>query len=303
MSIDLNNVLIFVHSVRAGSFAEAGRRLGMPPNTVSRRVQNLEEEMGTRLLQRTTRKLSLTSAGQQFYERCATNLDDIDRARLEVSDSVLEPRGTVRVTAPADFFDYLKVEDIAHFLKLYPQVHLDFLLSDARLDLIAESIDIAFRVGPMQDSSLVARRLGNSFQYLVASPAYLSSAGMPQSLDDLVKHQCIGVPTMGEQMRWRLEGPDGPCDVSVSGRLRSSTARSQLLAARMGLGIALLPFAAVWEDLGTQRLVRILPEYHHDQGGAWVVYSSRRHLSLAVKTLMEFVAAKLASELQQQPGG
>jgi DNA-binding transcriptional LysR family regulator len=299
MGIDLNNVSIFVHSVRAGSFAEAGRRLGMPPNSVSRRVQNLEEELGTRLLQRSTRKLSLTTAGQQFYDSCSSSIDDIDRARLEVSDSVLEPRGTVRVTAPADFFDYFEIEHVVHFLKLYPQVHLDFLLTDARIDLIAESVDLAFRIGPMQDSSLVAQRLGNTYQYLVASPAYLDSAGTPQTVEALSAHECIGAPILGAQMRWHLEGPDGPCEALVTGRFHSSTAQSQLRAARAGLGIALLPFAAVAEDLAAGRLVRILPGYRSDQGGAWVVYSSRRHLSMAARTLVSFSSDTLKSKLSE----
>ncbi|SOY64336.1 Transcriptional regulator [Cupriavidus taiwanensis] len=299
MGIDLNNVSIFVHSVRAGSFAEAGRRLGMPPNTVSRRVQNLEEELGTRLLQRSTRKLSLTTAGQQFYDGCSPSIDDIDRARLEVSDSVLEPRGTVRVTAPADFFDYFEIEAVAEFLKLHPQVHLDFLLSDERIDLIAESVDIAFRVGPMPDSSLVAQRLGNTYQYLVASPAYLSDAGTPHTVEALTAHECIGAPTLGTQMRWRLDGPDSPCEVLVTGRFHASTAQSQLRAARIGLGIALLPFAAIADDLATGQLIRVLPEYHSDQGGAWVVYSSRRHLSMAARALTSFAFDKLKSRLSE----
>jgi len=297
MGIDLNNISIFIHSVRAGSFAEAGRRLGMPPNTVSRRVQNLEEELGTRLLQRSTRKLSLTAAGQQFYDGCSGSIDDIDRARVEVSDSVLEPRGTVRITAPADFFDYLEIEIASQFLKLHPQVHLDFLLSDARIDLIAESVDIAFRIGPLQDSSLVAQRLGNTYQYLVASPAYLGSAGAPQTVEALTAHECIGTPTLGAQMRWRLDGPDGQCEALVTGRFHSSTAQSQLRAARIGLGIALLPFAAVSADLASGKLIRVLPEYSSDQGGAWVVYSSRRYLSMAAKTFISFVSEELKSKL------
>ena len=299
MGIDLNNVSLFIHSVRAGSFAEAGRRLEIPPNTVSRRVQHLEEELGTRLLQRSTRKLSLTTAGRQFYESCSSSIDDIDRARLEVSDSVLEPRGTVRVTAPADFFDYFHIENVADFLALYPKVHLDFLLTDERVDIIADSIDLAFRVGPMQDSSLVAQRLGNTYQYLVASPAYLNRVSTPRTLEELTEHECIGAPTLDSQMRWHLEGPNGPCEVVVKGRFHSSTARSQLHAAQLGLGIALLPFAAISDDLEQGKLIRLLPEYRHDQGGAWVVYSSRRHLSLAVKALTKFAATKLTSALSE----
>lgn len=299
MDIDLNNVSIFVHTVRTGSFASAGRKLGMPPNTVSRRVQLLEAELGTRLLQRSTRKLSLTPSGRLFFDGCSVSIDDIDRTRMEVSDSGLEPRGTVRVAAPADFFGHFDIEDIAAFLKLYPLVRLEFALSDARVDLIAESIDVAFRIGPLADSSLVARRLGSTYQHLVASPEYIDCHGLPQSVAELSQHECIGAPAVGERTRWRLEGPDGEHEVLVSGRFHANTTQSQLSAARSGLGIALLPYSAVAEDLASQRLVNVLPSYKHDQGGAWAVYPSRRHLSLAAKTLTEFVATKVLSKLSE----
>jgi len=297
MDLDLNNIAVFVHTVRTGSFAAAGRRLGMPPNTVSRRVQQLEAQLGTRLLQRSTRKLSLTPSGRRVFDGCAGSIDEIDRTRMEVSDTGMEPRGTVRVAAPADFFAHFDMGDIAQFLLRHPLVRLDFVLSDTRTDLIAESIDVALRVGHLHDSSLVARRLGDSYQLLVASPAYLDRAGMPQAIEALEQHECIGAPAVGERTRWHLEGPDGSHEVMVAGRFHANSSHSQLQAARAGLGIALLPFSAVAADLASTTLIHILPRYRHDQGGAWAVYPSRRHLSLAAKTLTEFVTTKLASKL------
>lgn len=145
--LDLNDIAMFVQVVRGGSFAEAARRLGMPPNTVSRRIQQLEANLGTRLLQRSTRKLTLTSAGQDFHERCAGAVDGLLEAGQELMTGSGEPSGLVRVAAPADFFDFFEMEWVTEFLAAHPRVRLDFVLSDAKADLIAEQIDVAFRGG------------------------------------------------------------------------------------------------------------------------------------------------------------
>src|SRR5450830_1831439 len=146
--LDLNNISLFVQVVRNGSFAEASRKLGIPPNNVSRRIQQLEAVLGTRLLQRTTRKLTLTSAGKTFYERCAIAVEGLLEAEQELITGSDEPNGLVRVAAPADFFDFFRMEWISEFLRRHPRVKLDFVLNDAKADLIAEQIDVAFRGGP-----------------------------------------------------------------------------------------------------------------------------------------------------------
>ncbi|VFR32326.1 Transcriptional regulator, LysR family [plant metagenome] len=294
MDFDLNDVSLFVHTVRAGSFAAAARKLGMPPNTVSRRVQQLEEKLQTRLLQRSTRKLSLTPTGRQFFDGCVASIDDIERTRMEVLDAGLEPKGTIRVAAPADFFSHFDIDAISRFHERYPLVRLDFVLSDARTDLIEEAIDVAFRVGPTQDLSLVARRLADTHRLLVATPAYLQKHGEPSVIEDLERHECIGTPIVGDRTPWHLEGQEGAREVLVSGRFRASTEHSQRQAVRAGLGIALLPYSGVAEDLASGRLVNVLPAYRHDQGGVWAVYPSKRHLSLAAKALTEFVVEEIA---------
>src|SRR5437870_41546 len=147
---DLNDVAMFVQVVRCGSFAEAARRLGVPPDTVSRRIQQLEAQLGTRLMQRSTRKLTLTSAGQAFHERCAGAVDGLVEAGQELMTGSQEPSGLVRVAATADFFDYFPMEWVAEFLAIYPRVRLDFVLSDAKADLIADRVDVAFRGGTLR---------------------------------------------------------------------------------------------------------------------------------------------------------
>ncbi len=184
--LDLNDVALFVQVVRSGSFAEAARRLGMPSNTVSRRVQQLEAQLESRLLQRSTRKLTLTHAGQGFYERCVDAVDGLMDAGQELMMGSEEPSGLVRIAAMADFFDFFPMEWVADFLAAHPRVQLDFVLSDARVDLIADRIDVAFRGGPLQDSGYVGRQLlKNDGDGMVASPAYIAARGTPLSLQDL----------------------------------------------------------------------------------------------------------------------
>jgi DNA-binding transcriptional LysR family regulator len=178
--LDLNDIAMFVQVVRSGSFAEAARRLGLPPNTVSRRVQQLEDQLGTRLMQRSTRKLTLTSAGHAFHERCAGAVDGLIDAGQELMTGNQAPSGLVRVAAPADFFDFFPMEWVADFLAEHPLVRLDFMLSDVKADLIAEQIDVAFRGGPLHDSGYVGRQLlGARSDGMLASPAYLAARATP----------------------------------------------------------------------------------------------------------------------------
>src|SRR5258708_31964118 len=171
--LDLNEVRMFVQVVRARSFVEAGRRLGVPPNTLSRRVRQLERRLDTRLMQRSTRKLSLTAAGAAFFERCAPAVDGVLEAGKDLAGGSQTASGTVRIAAPADFLDFFKIEWVMQFLEQHPKVRLDFVLDDARADLIDEAIDVAFRGGSVSDQQIVFRRVMTQSVQLVPSPAYL----------------------------------------------------------------------------------------------------------------------------------
>src|SRR5213593_2642956 len=192
--LDLNDVALFVQVVRAGSFAAAARRLGMPANSASRRIQQLEQQLGLRLMKRSTRKLTLTDAGATFYARCADQVEALAEAAQELSEGSEVPSGRVRVAAPADFFNVFRMELIAEFLAAHPKVRLEFVLSDARADLIEEGIDIAIRSGEVREPTLVARRIGSGRVTLVASPAYLAARGMPGSVQELASHDCVTLP-------------------------------------------------------------------------------------------------------------
>lgn len=300
--LDLNDVAIFVQVVRCGSFAEAARRLGVPPNTLSRRVQQLEAQLGTRLMQRSTRHLTLTSAGQVFLERCSGAVEGLMDAGEELQAVNQEPSGLVRVAAPADFFDFFAMEWLTEFLTAHPKVRVDFVLSDGRADLIADRIDVALRGGILEDSSLFARKVldaGNDG--LVASPAYVARQGVPDTLQDLAGHDCLVFGHPSGKATWRVTGPDGAqAEVQVSGRFSGNTAQALRKAALAGLGIALLPSTLTQRDLRAGLLVPVLPEYRRQGHGVHMVYPSRRYLPLAVSAFMDLVIGKMGA-MQELP--
>jgi DNA-binding transcriptional LysR family regulator len=294
---DLNDVAMFVQVVRCGSFAEAARRLGMPSNTLSRRIQELESHLGTRLMQRSTRKLTLTSAGQAFHERCAGAVDGLVQAGQELMTGSQAPSGMVRVAATADFFGFFPMEWIAEFLAAYPRVRLDFVLSDTKADLIAEQIDVAFRGGPLRDSGYVGRQLlGALRDGMVASPAYIAARGTPSRLQDLANHDCVTFAHPSGRTTWRLMGPGNlEEEVQVTGRFIGNTAQALRKATLAGLGIALLPPTMARLDVQAGLLVPVLPEYQRTSQGLSVLYPSRRHLPIAVSAFIGLVAEKLSA--------
>lgn len=294
---DLNDIAMFVQVVRCGSFAEAARRLGLPANTLSRRIQQLEARLGTRLMQRSTRKLTLTSAGRAFHERCAGAVDGLVEAGQALATGNQQPSGLVRVATPADFFDFFPMEWVAEFLAAHPLVRLDFVLSDAKADLIAEQIDVAFRGGPLRDSGYIGRQiLSARSDGMVASPAYIAARGTPSTLQDLANHECVTSAHPSGRVTWRLVGPDGvEEEVQVAGRFNGNTALALRKAAVAGLGIALLPPTMARLDVYAGRLVPVLPQYQRTSGGMIVLYPSRRHLPTAVSAFIGMAVEKLSA--------
>lgn len=295
--LDLNDVAVFVQVVRSGSFAEASRRLGVPPNTLSRRVQQLEAQLGTRLMQRSTRNLALTSAGQSFHDRCAGAVDGLVDAGKDLMSGNQEPSGLVRVAAPADFFDFFLMEWLADFLATHPRVRVDFVLSDSRADLIADRIDVAIRGGPLEDSGFFARKvLDAGIDGLVASPAYIAARGAPGTLQELADHDCLVFAHPSGRVTWRLSGSDATeAEVQVASRFSGNTAQALRKATLAGLGIALLPSTMTRRDLRAGLLVPVLPQFHRAGHGVNLVYPSRRHLPLAVSAFIDLVVDKLSA--------
>jgi LysR family transcriptional regulator AphB len=292
--MDLNDIALFVYVVRAGSFAEAGRRLGIPPSTGSRRIQQLERRLGVRLMQRSTRRLALTDAGHSFFAQCAEQVDALTQSAQQLVDISKSPTGKVRVAAPVDFFNWFPIDLIAKFLVEHPGVRLEFELNDARADLLGDGIDVAFRAGKMIEPTLVARQIGWSRATMVASPAYLAAHGTPTSPQELSVHDCITQPTRaGASVTWRLDGPDGSAELSVSGRFQANTAQAQLGAAVAGLGIALLPTLLTAAHVRKGQLQEVLPGLGLEDMGVYFVYLSRRQIPRAVSAFTEFATATM----------
>ncbi len=300
--LDLNDVGLFVQVIRFGSFAEAGRRLGIPANTVSRRIQELEEALGARLMQRSTRKLKLTDAGHELYSNSAAAVDGLLQAGEDLIAGARVPRGLVRVAMPADFFDVYKMEWVAEFLDSHPQVRIEFVLGDATIDLIEDGIDVAFRGNATRGPNYIVRKIQTRSIGLVASPIYLAARGAPATLQDLARHDCLFVPQARDYAAWRLEGPDGiEEEVIVTGRVMANTAQAIRKAAIAGLGIALAPILET-DDFAAGRLVPVLPQYMRRNLGMSVVYPNRTHLPLAVSAFIDSVVGRIRADIISAQG-
>ncbi len=297
---DLNDVAIFIQIVEAGSFAGGARRMGVPSNTLSRRIKQLEETLGVRLLHRSTRKLALTDAGRALFEQSAEQVGELLEVSRRFVDGSQEPAGRVRVAVPADFFDVFHMEFVAGFLARYPKIQLEFLLSDNRVDLIGEGIDVAVRGGVLPDSSLIARKIFTDSRLLAASPAYLHAHGVPADVYALAEHLCIFQANPSGQTTWHFHGPQGTAQVAVSGRFFATTVQAQLKAAVAGLGICFLPGAIVHASLKAGTLVEVLPAFRQPANDVFVVYPSRRQIPLAVSAFVELAVAHLQEQTARQ---
>jgi len=296
-ALDLNHVFLFVEVVRANSFAAAARRLGMPANSVSRKIQELEAQVGSRLIHRSTRKLTLTAAGRTFFDRCAGPVSELAQAGQASVDETQLPGGVIRVAAPADFFDLFPIEWVAQFLRDHPRVRMEFVLDDAKADLVGEGIDVAFRAAHFVDDNLIGHKIVATQFDLVASPAYLRAHGTPDTLAALAEHDCLPQSNRTGPVTWRLIGPDGDSEIEVSSRFRANAARAVLRAAVAGLGIALLPRPLTATEIAAGRLVKVLPEFRRDGADFYAVCVSRRHVPRAVSAFIEFAVGRLRESM------
>lgn len=287
--VDLNDVVALVRVVEAGSFTGAAAALGLPKSAVSRRVARLEEALGVRLLQRTTRSLHLTDAGVAYHARAAGALGALAEARDVATEATGEPRGTVRLTAPVDMGGGVISEVLTAFAKAYPKVNVDVELTGRLVDLVAEGFDLAIRAGQLRDSSLVARRLGEAHTVLVASPEYLARRGTPKTVADLAKHECILFRSKQGESKWALEGPRGEETVIVHGTLTGDDFTFVRSVAAHGGGIGLVPVPGTATDFEAGRLVPVLTDYHGPSSPVHLVYPSARFLPQRVAVLRDFV--------------
>ena len=296
--IDLNELAMFVHVVRAGSFSEAARRLGMPSNTLSRRIDQLEGQLGTRLLHRSTRKLAPSAEGQALFERYAPALDQLFEIE-RLHSGAKTPSGTVRVTAMAGLFEFFRIEWLAEFYASYPDICVDFLLDDAATDLIAERIDLALRMGVETGTGHKVRRLAPSGMVLAASPAYLKQYPAPRTPRELAEHHCLAISNRQGRTTWRLQGPRGSQEVPIKSRFAVNDMRVLTQACIAGLGIALLPQPIVEPIIAQGKLDRVLPSYRRASAelDLQLVYTSRPPVPPAVAAFAEFLMRRLDDAL------
>ncbi|WP_250458691.1 LysR family transcriptional regulator [Microbulbifer litoralis] len=291
MPLDTSAIAVFASVVKHSNFARAAEEQGMTPSGVSRVISRLEERLGVRLLQRSTRRLSLTETGAAFHQRALQILRDLDEAEVEASAASLQPRGLLRLNAPVVFGRQHIAPLLRPLRAKYPELSVELTLSDHFVDLIEEGVDLAVRIGALSDSRLIARRLCANRRLLVASPDYLKHRGTPRAAADLDDHDCLVFTALDRPHQWRLVGPEGPVTVSAAGPLVCNNGEVLTEAAKDGLGIALGATFSVSGALRSGELVRVLPDYEFESTAIYVIYPSTRQLSRKVRAAVDFLAS------------
>ncbi|MFQ5773456.1 MAG: LysR family transcriptional regulator [Kiloniellaceae bacterium] len=289
----LSAMAVFARVVEAESFSAAARELGLSKSAVSKQVSRLEDRMSVRLLNRTTRRLSLTEAGAAFYQACRRVVAEAEAAELAVTHLAAAPRGRLKINAPMSFGVRHVGPALPEFMARYPEVAVDMVLNDRVVDLVEEGFDVGIRIVRLRDSSLIARRLAPNRRVLCAAPAYLAARGAPLSIEELSEHECLLYSYQVPDDSWRFTGPGGERQVRVRGRLRVNNGDALLAAAVGGLGIAWLPSFICGQELRAGRLVHLIPEWG-DPGGApvYAVYPASRNLSPKVRVFVDFLAER-----------
>ena len=290
------SIQAFSKVVEAGSFVRGAEKLGISTTSASRLIAELEQHLGTRLLQRTTRRLHLTDAGRRFIERATQLLSDLEEAEAEVGSTTTTPRGLLRISVPLTFGVRHLAELFPRYRRKYPEVELEVHATDRRVDLIEEGFDLAVRLSSEVPPTYVARPLITVRLVVCAAPVYLKQHGTPRSPQELAEHNCLTLPSGGYEDRWPLEGSDGIVTVHVRGDFRADSGDLLRSAALAAQGIVLLPTFIVGDDLLQGSLVPLLPTWKPPRGEAKVVYPTRRFLSAKVRTFAEFLQQQFAGD-------
>jgi DNA-binding transcriptional LysR family regulator len=290
--MDLNHIMTFVRVVETQSFTAAAQALGVPKSSVSRSLSRLEDELGTRLLQRTTRKLSLTQAGNAYYARVQKLMSGIDEANAEVSELGQDPRGVVRITAPVDIGVSVLADILTEFAQLHPKIIVELVLTSRVVSLVEEGFDMALRAGKLADSSLVARKIATTELGVYASKAYLKKHGEPEHPRDLVNHACVLFRGVRGKTTWTLAGKDGEHAVEVHGTVSADDMAFLQRVARAGVGLALLPIFTCDEEPKIHGLVRVLPDYTSVGAALHLVTPSAQYVPARVAVLRDFIIAR-----------
>jgi DNA-binding transcriptional LysR family regulator len=281
----------FVRVVDSGGISAAAEKMGIAKSAVSRRLQELENRLGVELLRRTTRRIALTEEGRQFYERCVRILDEVAEVENSLINEQQQVQGLLRMAAPLSLPLWPL---LGEFMQCHPGVRIDLDLEDRYIDILREGVDLAIRIGQLNDSSLVAKRLAPIRVVLCASPAYLERHGEPQTPEQLSEHQGLSYANLTEQRQWSFTDSSGKEHVGrPSIRMRANNGDVLLQAALDGLGIAVMPRFICYRELASGRLRELLSSYNTEESTAYALYPSRRHLPQRVRLLIDFLAERL----------
>ena len=287
----LNAISVFCKVIETQSFTQAANQQNISVAMASKLVSQLEEHLKTRLLQRTTRKIVPTEAGMLYYQRCQSILLDLSEADSSISNMATSLQGNLLISVPRDFGLLYISPNLPKFIELHPNLHVEIEFEDKRVDLVAEGYDLALRIGYMQDSSLVARKISSSPMHFVASPSYLEALGTPLTPDDLEYHQGLLYKSSLNQVHWQSTKANQIQRYKIQSKVVSNNGMALLEMTKAGLGISNSPSFFVKDALASGELVEILSEYKQKPLDIYVVYPNRRHLPAKVRAFIEFLAS------------
>lgn len=282
---DLNEMAIFAIVVSSGSFTRAAEKLKLPKSTVSRKVSQLEKRVGVRLINRTTRNLKPTETGKLYFSQCQKMLEQAEEADRVVNNMQSEPSGLLRISTPLSFGTPFFIGVIKQFLEKYPKVNVEIISDNKQIDMLEHEVDIAFRIGPLSDSSLIARNIGTARLSLCASPDYIKKHGLPKSINDLENHTCITHPVSP----WVFQSSNGKVDFQPQSRMIANDMEMIRKMVREGFGIGAVPQILISEDLRNNSLVKILPDTPFQERTFYLVYPSRREPPSKVVAFTDFI--------------
>tara|TARA_R110002049_G_scaffold7928_5_gene44509 strand:- start:2653 stop:3594 length:942 start_codon:yes stop_codon:yes gene_type:complete len=282
---DLNEMAIFAIVVSSGSFTKAAEKLKLPKSTVSRKVSQLEKRIGVRLINRTTRNLKPTETGKLYFSQCQKMLEQAEEADRIVNNMQSEPSGLLRISTPLAFGTPFFIDVIKQFLERYPKVNVEIISDNKQVDMLEQEVDIAFRIGPLSDSSLIARNIGTARLSLCASPEYIKKNGKPKSIQELEKHTCISHPVSP----WVFQTSHGKTDFIPASRMIANDMEMIRNMVKEGFGIGAVPQILISEDLKNNSLIKILPDILFQERTFYLVYPSRREPPSKVVAFTEFI--------------
>ena len=295
----MTSIATFVKIAEAGGFAAAARKLGVSPSTVTTQIQDLEDRLGVRLLNRSTRKVSLTDIGKAYFERCMHILADMDEADTAVHAMHAKPSGILHLNVSLSI-PFFVGPTIAEFTSLYPDVKVNMTMSDRMVDLVEEGIDLAITTMPVPNSNLVMRRVGSFRLVVCGSPEYFAHHGVPREPDDLLKHNCMKYTFSSWGSEWRFKSPEGQRAIHVAGNMEANSVNALRLAAVLGQGLILAPDFLVAGEIKSGKLIPVLTDFSCPELSINAVYPHRQHLTPNVRNFLDLIA-KHVHGAEQEP--